>query len=86
VTRSILSTGEQAVAEGLREGLDAEQIAQQRGEPVQAVEKSIDRIREKTDRALATLAESPFVEERVAGMDDPDRERIRERLSDSPES
>jgi DNA-binding NarL/FixJ family response regulator len=80
VTRSILSTGEQAVAEGLRDGLDAEQIAQQRDEPVEAVEKSIDRIREKTDRALATLAESPFVEECAAGMDDPDRERIRSRL------
>jgi len=80
VSRSILSTGERAVAEGLRDGLDAEEIARQREEPVEAVENSVRRVREKTDRALATLAESPFLTEAAADLDDATRERLLEAL------
>ena len=80
MSRSILSTGERAVAEGLRDGLDAEEIARQRDEPVEAVENSVRRVREKTDRALATLAESPFLSEAAADLDDSTRERLLEAL------
>lgn len=80
MSRSILSTGERAVAEGLRDGLGPEEIARQREEPVEAVEKSIRRVREKTDRALATLADSPFVAEAAGDLDDATRERLLEQL------
>ncbi len=80
MTRSILSTGEQAVAEGLRDGLNVEEIARQREEPVEAVEKSVRRVREKTNRALATLAESPFVAEAAGDLDDATRNRLLEQL------
>lgn len=80
MSRSILSTGERAVAEALRDGLDAEEIARRRGEPVETVEKAVRRVREKTDRALATLAESPFVAEAAADLDDAAREDLLEKL------
>lgn len=60
---SILSHGERAVAELLADGLSTEEIAATRDVSREEVEKSIDRIYEKTERALVTLAESPFTTE-----------------------
>lgn len=73
---SILSTGERRVAELLREGLGVEEIAAERDEPVRAVEQSVDRIREKTERAYATLAASPFAAEVAAELDGDVRQRL----------
>lgn len=60
---SVLSHGERAVALMIADGMTAEEIAEERDMTPKTVEQSIDRIREKTDRALATLAESPFTRE-----------------------
>lgn len=60
---SILSHGERAVASMLADGMTVEEIAEERDMTPETAEQSIDRIREKTDRALATLAESPFTRE-----------------------
>lgn len=80
--RSILSNGEQKVARGLREGRSLEDIAADRGEPVEVIEKAADRVREKTGRALSTLAESPFVAEAAAARDPDTLDRIRTALPD----
>lgn len=83
---SILSTGEREVARLLREGHDVEAIAEERGVDVDQVEKARDRIREKTDRALATLAQSPFAAEAAASLDDETRERIFSELGEVGET
>jgi len=76
---SILSHEERAIARLLREDPDAtpESIADARDADVTAVERSIRRIREKTDRAVATLVQSPFLEEATSDLEPEDRERIR---------
>lgn len=61
--KSILSHEERAVAAMLANGRSPEEIAAARDVSLEATEKSIDRIREKTERALTTLAESPFTGE-----------------------
>lgn len=66
---SVLSHGEHEVAALHAEGHTVEDIADARGEPVAAVEKSLDRVRQKTDRALATLLQSPFTAEAAADLD-----------------
>lgn len=75
---SILSHEERAIARRLREDPDAtpESIADARDAEVASVERSIRRIREKTDRAVATLAQSPFLEEATADLEAADSERI----------
>lgn len=73
---SILSHGEQAVASMLADGMSLEEIAEERGTSPETVEKSIDRIREKTARAFTTLAESPFTTELVADLDEETREEL----------
>jgi DNA-binding NarL/FixJ family response regulator len=73
---SILSTGERRVAELLADGQSVAEIAEERGEPEVAVEKVIDRVREKTNRALATLLESPFAAAAAADLSEHDRERL----------
>lgn len=80
---SILSRGECVVARGLREGLTVEEIAAERDEPAEVVERATERVREKTDRALATLAQSPFVAEAAADLDPETRERIRAALDEA---
>ena len=66
--RSILSHEEGRVAEGLAAGRRPAELAETReGDPA-AVERAVERIREKTDRALATLAVSPFVAEAAASL------------------
>lgn len=70
---SILSHGEQDVAGHLRQGADIRAIAEARGTSEEAVEKAIHRIREKTNRAFATLIQSPFIEECAAELDPADR-------------
>ncbi|WP_255197204.1 hypothetical protein [Halorarius litoreus] len=80
--RSILSTGEQRVADLLAEGHDLEQIAERRGQSVEATEKAVDRVREKTHRAFATLLASPFAAEAAADLSADERERLRAALDD----
>ena len=75
---SVLSTGERRIAELLREGRSIEEIAEIRGEPVDVIERGVDRIREKTDRAVATLLESPYLEEAASGRTAGERARIRD--------
>lgn len=76
--RSILSTGEREVARRLADGDSLEEIAEARDDSVETVEKHVDRIREKTERAFATLAESPFTEEFADELDGATRRRIHE--------
>lgn len=73
---SILSTGEREVADLVAEGLDAEAIAAERGVPLEQVELSIERIREKTRRAFATLAASPFTGDVAESLDAPTRRAV----------
>lgn len=79
---SILSHGERAVASALREGRSVAEIAAERDEPPETVEKSVQRIREKTDRALGTLAQSPFTAEAARDLPEQSRARLREALVD----
>jgi DNA-binding NarL/FixJ family response regulator len=74
---SVLSTGERRIAELLREGRSVAEIAEIRGEPADVIERSVDRIREKTDRAVATLLESPYLDEAAADRTPAERERLR---------
>jgi DNA-binding NarL/FixJ family response regulator len=67
---SILSRGERDVARRLRAGESVAEIADARETSTTSVEKAIDRVREKTERALSTLAESPFTTDL-----DPERKR-----------
>lgn len=78
--RSILSTGERRVAALLAEGHDVEAIAEQRGESVEATEKAVDRIREKTERAFVTLLESPFTGDVATDLSEDEQERLRAML------
>jgi hypothetical protein len=78
---SILSTGERRVAELLADGKSVEEIAEARAESVEATEKAVERVREKTDRALATLVESPFTAAAAADLDDDERARLGEQLA-----
>ena len=71
---SILSRGERDVARRLRAGESVAAIADARRSSTESVEKAIDRVREKTERALITLAESPFSVELLADLD-PERKR-----------
>lgn len=80
--RSILSHEEQRVAEGLAAGLDPAEIAVERDADPAVVERAVERIREKTDRALATLADSPFTGEAVAALDPGTRRSLRAALAD----
>ncbi|MFB6166086.1 MAG: hypothetical protein ABEJ31_13070 [Haloarculaceae archaeon] len=73
---SILSHGEREVAAMLREGRSIEEIADARDDTPAAVEKAVDRIRAKTDRALATLAQSPFAAEVLADLDAAERDAL----------
>lgn len=79
---SILSTGERCVANLLAEGHDVETIADRRDQSVEATEKAVDRIREKTERAFATLLESPFTAEVAADLPQDEQERLRELLDE----
>ncbi|PSP76298.1 hypothetical protein BRC86_01445 [Halobacteriales archaeon QS_3_64_16] len=71
---SILSRGERDVARRLRAGESVAEIADARESSTESVEKAIDRVREKTERSLTTLAESPFSAELLADLD-PERKR-----------
>ncbi|WP_255148764.1 hypothetical protein [Halorarius halobius] len=81
--RSILSTGEREVAELLAAGHDVESIATERDESVEATRKAVDRVREKTDRAFATLLESPFTGDAADDLPADERERLRAALEDA---
>lgn len=84
---SILSHGERDVAGYLRSDpdIDAEEIADRRDVPVESVEKSISRIQEKTRRAFATIAQSPFIEEAARELPAEERESLRAVLRDIDE-
>lgn len=77
---SILSTGERQVARGIREGQSVAEIAAERDTTEQAVKQATNRIREKTERAVATLQQSPFTEEVLADLDEAERAALRDRL------
>jgi DNA-binding NarL/FixJ family response regulator len=79
--RSILSHEERHVAEGLAAGHSPAEIAADRDTDTETVERAADRVREKTDRALATLAASPFLEEAAAALDPAARRSLREALA-----
>lgn len=79
---SVFSHGEREIAAMLREGQSVEAIADTRDDPVEVVEKARDRIHEKTERALATLLQSPDVETVAADLDASKRATLRERLGD----
>jgi hypothetical protein len=68
---SILSHEERTVAEALAAGDDHETIAAAHDLDPATVARTETRIRQKTERALATLAESPFTGA-VAAEADPD--------------
>ncbi len=73
---SILSHGEQDVAGHLREGREVSEIAAARETPEAAVRKSVDRIEEKTRRALVTLLQSPVVAECARELTPAERREI----------
>jgi hypothetical protein len=81
--RSILSHGEREIARMRRDGMSVEAIADARDDSPEAVEKALDRIRTKTDRALLTLLQSPVTEPAVDDLDPDTRETIRSRLTDN---
>lgn len=81
-TSSILSHGEREIASLLRTGYSVEEIADERDQPVPAVEKAVARVREKTDRALATLLQSPFTEDALADLDPDSRDVLLARLDE----
>lgn len=79
-SQSILSHGESTVAAMLADGMQPEEIAAERDVSPEEMEKSIDRIREKTERAVTTLAESPFTAEVASEMNDETREDVLDAL------
>ena len=80
-TRSILSHEEAAIAAALAEGRDPVTIADERDASIAAVEASIDRIREKTERAFATLEASPFAADLAEDLDPERRAALRDALA-----
>ena len=81
-TPSILSHEEEAIAAALAEGTDPVTIADELDSSVAAVEASIDRIREKTERAFATLDASPFTADLAADLDPERRAALRTALGE----
>ena len=79
---SILSHGERAVARRRREGQSPAEIADARDTSVEAVEKAVDRIEQKTRRAVATLLQSPDTETVLAALEEGELASIREQLPD----
>jgi hypothetical protein len=79
-TSSIFSHEERAIAAALAEGTDPVTIAKNRDSSVEAVEASVERIREKTDRAFATLAQSPFTADLADDLDPERRAELRAAL------
>ncbi|WP_160134028.1 hypothetical protein [Halococcus salsus] len=81
-TQSILSHEERAVAAALAAGTDPVAIADERDASIETVEAAVERIREKTERAFATLAESPFTADLATDLDPEDRAALREAFSE----
>jgi hypothetical protein len=79
-SQSILSHGEREIAAMLRAGRSVEEIAAERDDPVPVVEKAVDRIREKTRRALVTLLQSPHTGAVAADLDPEERSGLRAAL------
>jgi transposase len=80
---SIFSHGERAIASMIADGMTLEEIAEERDVSTETIEKSIDRIREKTTRAYTTLSESPFTDEVGADLDEKTREELLDALNGS---
>ena len=80
---SILSHEERAVAAALAAGTDPVTIADERDSSIEEIEASVERIREKTERAFATLAESPFTGDLATDLDPDRREALRTALDDA---
>ena len=80
---SILSHEERAIAAALAAGTDPVTIADERESSVTEIEAAVDRIREKTERAFATLAESPFTSDLADDLDPDRRTALRTALDDA---
>jgi beta-glucosidase-like glycosyl hydrolase len=74
---SIFSHEERAVAAALAEGTDPVTIADERDSSVEQVEAAVERIREKTERAFATLEQSPFTASLARDLDPERRAELR---------
>lgn len=70
---SILSSEERTVAAALASGQSVPEIAGVQDTSEASIERTRKRIREKTDRALATLLESPVASTAIADLDPADR-------------
>lgn len=75
---SILSTEERAVAAEIAAGRSIAEIATARDSSEEVVQRADSRIREKTNRALATLLESHVAQEAVDELDPDQRAALRE--------
>lgn len=74
---SIFSYEERAVAAALADGTDPVTIAETRDSSVEEVEAAVERIREKTERAFATLERSPFTADLARDLDPSRRAELR---------
>jgi hypothetical protein len=83
---SILSRGERDVAARLRAGRSVAEIAEARDSSIERVEKTIDRVHEKTERAVSTLVESPFTVELGANLDSESRQALCDALPGNGDS
>lgn len=77
---SVLSHGEREIAALLRDGHSVEDIATARDATTTEVEKAIDRIHEKTSKAVVTLLQSPYTADAVADLDADARASLRATL------
>lgn len=79
---SIFSHEERAIATALADGADPVTIAETRDTPIAQVEASVDRIREKTERAFATLEQSPFTADLARELGPERRDTLRAAFED----
>jgi beta-glucosidase-like glycosyl hydrolase len=77
---SIFSHEERAVATALTAGTDPVTIAETRDSSVEQVEAAVERIREKTERAFATLEQSPFTTDLARDLEPTRRAELRAAL------
>jgi hypothetical protein len=83
-SRSILSHEERELAGELRSNPDltVTEAGDRCGMDAGTAERADERVREKTDRALATLVQSPYLAETVADLDTEARDRLRAAFDD----
>jgi DNA-binding NarL/FixJ family response regulator len=77
---SVLSHGEREIAALVRDGHSVDDIATTRDATTTEVEKALDRIHEKTTKAVATLLQSPYTADAVTELDADARASLRSAL------